>query len=80
MTHDKIVYALNTLYPNALWQLNGDNFDDLIWLDKEIEKPLRLQIENEITNPTPRPEPSVQEKLASVGLSIEELKIALGGN
>ena len=80
MTHDQIVYALNTLYPNALWQLNGNNFNDLIWLDEKIEKPLELQIENEIANPTPRPELSVQEKLASVGLSIEELRIALGGN
>ena len=28
----------------------------------------------------PDPEPTVAEKLASVGLSIEELKAALGGN
>ena len=31
-------------------------------------------------NPTPPSEPTVTEKLASVGLSIEELKAALGGN
>jgi len=30
--------------------------------------------------PTPKAEPTVAEKLASVGLSIEELKAALGGN
>jgi hypothetical protein len=31
-------------------------------------------------NPIPLPEPTVAEKLASVGLSIEELKAALGSN
>lgn len=29
-------------------------------------------------NPTPTPEPTVAEKLASVGLNLDDLKIALG--
>jgi hypothetical protein len=77
MTHDQIVYALNTIRPNAAWQLTGDNFEDLVWLD-ESTKPTKAMIQAEIANPTPRPEPTVTEKLASVGLSIADLKAALG--
>jgi hypothetical protein len=79
MTHEEIVYALNTLYPNTAWQLSGDDFDKLVWVD-ETPKPTKTQIQAEIDNPTPRPEPTIIDKLASVGLSIEELKAALGGN
>ena len=76
MKHEDIVYALNTLYPNTSWQLSGDDFDELIWVD-ETPKPTKAQIEAEVKKPTPRPQPTVADKLASVGLSIDDLKAAL---
>jgi len=54
---------------------NGD-----FWLDID---PADTQKAQDVLNnhiPKPRPEPTVAEKLASVGLSLDELKAALGGN
>jgi len=50
------------------------------WLDID---PADTQKAQDVLNkhtPKPRPEPTVAEKLASVGLSLDELKAALGGN
>jgi hypothetical protein len=78
MTHTQIIRAMNVLAPEAQWTLSGDNFADLIWLDETNAKPTLEQVKAEIANPTPKPELSISQKLASVGLSIEDLKAALG--
>jgi hypothetical protein len=75
--HEEITKALNVLMPETKWTLSGDNFEDIVWLDETESKPTLEQVEAEIANPTPKPELTVIEKLASVGLSIEELKEAL---
>lgn len=43
-----IVDALNSLVPNADWSLIGDEYDGITWLDDSVEKPSKMQIENEI--------------------------------
>jgi hypothetical protein len=76
--NQKIAAALNTLTPQAEWALIGDNYADLQWFDKEQSQPTLAQVETEIANPTPQPEPTIQQKLSSVGLSVADLKTALG--
>jgi hypothetical protein len=73
----KISKALQVISPNAEWTLLGDNYDDLVWVS-EGNKPSWAQVEAEINNPTPQPEPTIEEKLASVGLTLPDLKAALG--
>jgi hypothetical protein len=75
--HEQIIKAINVLAPEAQWTLSGDNFADLVWLDETQPKPTLEQVKAEIANPTPKPELTVAEKLASVGLSIADLKAAL---
>lgn len=76
--NQKIVKALTRLRPNAEWTLLGDDYANIEWLDASQTKPTLAEVEAEIANPTPMPEPTVSEKLASVGLSIDDLKAALG--
>lgn len=70
--------AIIALRPNAEFLLIGDTFDGLDWLDKEQSAPTWDEVLAEINNPTPKPELSVAEKLASVGLDLDDLKTALG--
>jgi hypothetical protein len=78
MTHKDIIRAINVLAPEAQWTLSGDNFADLIWLDKTKTMPSLQDIEAEIANPTPKPSLTISDKLAIVGLSVDDLKAALG--
>lgn len=78
MTHTEITKALRDLRPNSEWTLSGDNYADLQWLDTKTLKPTLAEIETAIANPLPEPVPTVEEKLASVGLSVLDLKQALG--
>jgi hypothetical protein len=78
--NQKIAKALIVLRPKAEFTLLGDNYSDINWLDTVQTKPTLTEVEAEIANPTPQPEPTVGEKLASVGLSLEELRKALGSN
>lgn len=78
MKHEEITRALNVLVPETKWMLSGDNFENIVWLDETEPKPTLQQVEAEIANPTPKPELTVIEKLASVGLSVNDLKEALG--
>lgn len=80
MTNLEISRAINFLVPDAEFTLIGDNFEDVIWLNENIKKPTLAAVKAEIANPTPRPEPTVEEKLASVGLNLNDLKTALGLN
>jgi len=55
--------------------------DGLIWLDiTEADKAKAEAVVAAHNGTTVAPEPTVAEKLASVGLSLDELKAALGGN
>ena len=73
----KISKALQVISPNAEWTLLGDNYNDLIWVS-EGNKPTWAEVEAEINNPTPQPKPTIEDKLASVGLTLPDLKAALG--
>lgn len=74
----KIARALIMLRPNAEWSLSGDDFANLQWLDDKQTAPSWEEVKAEIDNPTPIPEPTVEQKLASVGLNLDDLKTALG--
>lgn len=76
--HREIVKALNDLTPNAEWLLQGDSYEDLEWLDESIAKPTKKEIENAIANPKPSTPPTIEEKLSIVGLTLDDLKAALG--
>jgi hypothetical protein len=55
--------------------------DGNFWLDiTETDKVKATPIVDTHNGTTVAPEPTIADKLASVGLSIEELKAALGGN
>jgi hypothetical protein len=73
----KIAQALKVISPNAEWSLLGNDYDDLVWLS-DGDKPTWSQVEAQINNPAPTPEPTVENKLSSVGLNLEDLKAALG--
>ena len=74
-THLQIVKALQDLGAKE-WTLTGDDIADIVWLTDE--KKTKAQIEKAIANPLPDKELTIEEKLASVGLSIGDLKTALG--
>jgi len=78
MTTDEITKALHDIRPGAEWTLSGDDYANIEWLDTNQTKPTLAQIQAAIANPLPKPELTVAEKLASVGLSIDDLKAALG--
>ena len=78
MNNSEIVNALADIRPKAEWALTGDSFDGLEWLDKKQTKPTLAEIEAAIANPLPGHELTVDQKLASVGLSVADLKAALG--
>jgi hypothetical protein len=74
----KIAKALLILRPNAEWSLLGDDYADINWLDTKQSQPTLAEVEAEIANPTPQPEPTISDKLAAAGLSVDDLKVALG--
>jgi hypothetical protein len=76
--NEKIAFALNFLRPKAEYTLIGDDYSDIQWLDKEQSAPTWAEVQAEIDNPTPIAELTFAEKLSSVGLSIDDLKDALG--
>ena len=76
--NQKITKALSVIRPNAEFILRGDDYSKIDWLDTKQTQPTLAEIEAEIANPTPQPEPTVSEKLAAAGLSVADLKTALG--
>jgi hypothetical protein len=76
--NQKIAKALMSLRPKAEWTLLGDDYSNIEWLDTKQTKPTLAEVEAEIANPTPTPEQTVAQKLESVGLSVDDLKAALG--
>jgi hypothetical protein len=77
MTHEQITRALSIIVPNTEWTLSGDDFANIVWIDETQPKATLEQVQAEIANPTPKPELTISDKLAIVGLSLEELKAAL---
>ena len=77
MDNVKLTKAILQLVPDAEFVLSGTDIDNITWLDSRT-KPSKSAIEESANNLLPDPEPTIQEKLASVGLSIDELKVALG--
>jgi len=76
--NEKIARALTILRPNAEWILRGEEYAGLEWLESNQSAPTWQEVEAEINNPTPTPEPTIEDKLASVGLNLTDLKTALG--
>lgn len=77
-----ITQAIFNLAPNAEFVFNDADLSTLEWHNAEITQPTNAAIlaEAQRVSELPPVQPTVAEKLASVGLSIEELKAALGGN
>lgn len=72
--------ALLSLRPGAQWSIpNGSSSaSDVIWHDNT--KPVtQAELDAEMAKPAPAqaPEPTLHEKLASIGLTIDQLKEAL---
>jgi hypothetical protein len=61
------------LQTSPMIDANGD-----LWLDIEAKDTKKAQDVLNAHVPKPRPEPTVAEKLASVGLNLDDLKAALG--
>jgi len=78
MNNTQIAKALTDIRPDAVWSLMGDTLEGLEWLDTSQTKPTLAEITQAIANPLPEVEPTVEQKLASVGLSVDDLKAALG--
>ena len=74
-THKEIVKALKDLGAKE-FTLVGDDIENIVWLTDE--RFTKAQIEAAIANPLPEPEVTIQDKLASVGLNLTDLKTALG--
>ena len=49
-----------------------------LWLDIDAKDTAKAQQVLDAHTPKPRPEPTIEDKLASVGLSLTDLKSALG--
>jgi hypothetical protein len=75
MTHESIVKALKDLKAEG-WILEGDKIENIVWTTDKVKT--EAEILAAIAKPLPEPEPSVSDKLLSVGLSIDDLKAALG--
>lgn len=74
-THKEIVKALKDLGAKE-FTLVGDDIENIVWLTDE--RFTKAQIKAAIANPLPEPEPTIEDKLASVGLNLTDLKSALG--
>jgi hypothetical protein len=72
-----MVKAIFDLLPNAQFILSDTDYENIQWLD-ERSKPTLAQVQKSAANPLPEIEPTIDQKLASVGLSVDDLKVALG--
>lgn len=43
-----IAKAIQQLRPRASWSLNGDDYDNLVWLDEVQTKPTKQEVEDKI--------------------------------
>jgi hypothetical protein len=65
------------LVPTGEWILRGDDISELEWLNESIPRPSDTDIAMEMAR-LDSIEPTIEEKLNQVGLSISDLKNALG--
>lgn len=89
LTGKDITAALLSLKPGVLWTMNGDNYENIVW-ESEETKPTYAELEAEVirleeerVNKIAAEEAakdSAYSKLAALGLTVEELKAALGSN
>jgi len=70
--------AIILLQPDAQFTLVGNNYDDVVWLEPLAVIPTLAEIEATIADFSTEQEPTVEEKLARTGLSLDDLKAALG--
>jgi len=75
MTHQSIIKALKDLNAEG-WILEGDKVDNIVWTTNNVKT--EAEILAAMANPLSEQEPSVSDKLSSVGLTIDDLKVALG--
>lgn len=75
ISHDSIVKALHDLGAKE-WSLTGEEIDGIVWASDD--KKTNAEIEAAVANPLPLKEVTIEEKLQSVGLNLQDLKIALG--
>lgn len=75
-----ITQAIFNLAPEAEFAFVGDDLSTLEWHKNEVKKPSNSEIllEAEKLSHLPEIEFSIEKKLSLVGLSIDDLKVALG--
>ena len=82
MNNTEIAKALNVLIPEGNWGVfygdanNSEEYNQAFYFTGLGTKPTWEQVKA-VVLPTPQ-EPTIEEKLASVGLSVADLKQALG--
>jgi len=74
MKTQKIVNGLKQLGFNSGWVVNGDEI--VLWENSEPQPTIKAILE--AAEDYVEPVPTVEQKLASVGLSVDDLKSALG--
>jgi hypothetical protein len=74
MTTEKITNGLKQLGFNSGWVVSGDEI--VLWENPEPQPTLEAILE--AAKDYVEPIPTVADKLASVGLSVDDLKVALG--
>lgn len=74
-----IIDALRSLRPGAEFNLRGDDLSGLEWLDETQPQPADAEIMAEVARlaALPPPVPTPAEKLAAVGLTVEDLRALL---
>lgn len=74
MPTEEIVNGLKQLGFNNGWVLNGEEI--VIWENPQPKPTIKAILE--AAKDYVAPEPTIEEKLASVGVSLDDLKTALG--
>lgn len=76
----KLVQAIKNLQPQAQFSILADDLEQMTWFDESIVRPTNDEIMQEYNRikDLPDPEPTVADKLAAAGLTVEELKEVLG--
>ena len=79
--------VLTANYPDALWTLDGDNYDGLTWLS-DTPKPTQAeldaawpavqQVRQDAVTAKEAARQSAIDKLAALGLTVDEISAAFG--
>jgi len=49
MSQFDITHAIQSLCPGAMWKIRGDDYATLEWLDSQIDKPSKAQLDEEVS-------------------------------